>query len=80
MDLLRRFWFEFELVGDDLSRFGYWPAYGVGVTSYNFQDAVGLMLKWVVRGDELPKISKVIENVDVSELLAERSAPGKLLP
>ena len=39
MQLLARYWFEFELSGEDLRRFGYFPAYGVGITAYDYQDA-----------------------------------------
>jgi hypothetical protein len=40
MQLLTRFWFEFEISGDDLCRFGYLPSYGIGVTAYNYDDAL----------------------------------------
>lgn len=80
MQLLTRYWFEFELSGEDLRRFGYFPAYGVGITAYDYQDALSLLRKWVLRTDELPKIERVIENVDVSGLLDQNFAHTKLLP
>jgi hypothetical protein len=36
MQLLTRFWFEFDLSGEALRRFGYFPAYGGGITAYNY--------------------------------------------
>src|SRR5687768_13629377 len=80
MQLLRRFWFEFDLSGEALRRFGYFPSYGVGITAYNYEDALSLLRKWVIRGDEMPKITKVIENVNVSRLLEANFAHTKLLP
>jgi len=68
MQLLTRYWFEFELSGEDLRRFGYFPAYGVGITAYDYQDALSLLRKWVLRTDEMPKMKRVTENVDVSIL------------
>ena len=70
MDLLRRYWFEFEFSSEDRRWFAYWPSYGIGVTAYNFEDALTLVRRWVVRGDEMPKIATVIEDVDVSVVFA----------
>lgn len=81
MPLLRRYWFEFALSGEDLRRFGYFPAYGVGVTAYDYEDALASLWKSIVRGDELPKIAKVIANVDVSRLIESQAfAQTRLLP
>ena len=68
MPLLKRYWFEFDISGEALRRFGYFPAYGVGITAYDYEDAVKLLRRWVVRGDEMPEITQVIEDVDVSKL------------
>jgi hypothetical protein len=73
MQLLTRYWFEFGLSGEDLRRFGYFPAYGVGITAYDYQDALSLLRRWVLRTDEMPKIERVTENVDVSNLLEKNS-------
>jgi hypothetical protein len=77
MQLLTRFWFEFDFSGDALRRFGYLPAYGVGITAYNYNDAMRIMRRWVVRGDEMPEFTKVIENVDVSRLMETHFAHEK---
>jgi hypothetical protein len=79
--LLKRFWFEFDLSGEELRRFGHFPAFGVGITAYDYEDALTLMRKWVLReGDDLPRMTKVIENVDVSRLLERAFGSTRLLP
>ena len=74
--MLRRFWFEFDptelVTGQDgkwpvPGRFSYLP-HGCGITAYDYQDAIGLHRKWVIRGEDLPRFSRVIEDVDVSML------------
>src|SRR5258705_5481561 len=80
MQLLTRYWFEFDLSGEDLRRFGYFPAYRVGITAYDYQDALRLLRKWILRTHEMPKIQRVIENVDVSRLLDQNFSHTKLLP
>jgi len=63
---LRRFWIEFEgQLGDGL------PAgvlVGCGVTAFNYDDAVNLVRERVFEGDQLPRIKKCVEDVDVSAL------------
>ena len=78
--LLTRFWFEFEMSEDDLRRFPYFPSYGIGITAYDYHDALRLLRKWVLRSDEMPKITHVIENVDVSQLLDQKFGHTKFLP
>lgn len=69
MRLLTRYWFEFEITEDDLQQFGYFPAYGIGVTAYNYEDALRLLRRWITRGkDEFPRLKVFIQDVDVSEL------------
>lgn len=68
MQLVTRFWFEFDLSGDKLYRFPRFPAYGIGVTAYDYHDALHLMRKWVTEFEEMPEIINVIEDVDISQL------------
>ena len=70
-ELVTRFWFEFDLSGENLRRFPYFPAYGIGITAYDYHDALRLLRKWVIRGDEMPPIIDVIEDVDISRLEQE---------
>jgi hypothetical protein len=88
MQLLTRYWFEFyesEMVVyregylPSPGRFGYLPYPGCGITAYNYKDSLRLLQKWVARGDEFPKFKRVIENVDVSELI-ESYGRYKFLP
>ena len=80
MKLLTRYWFEFDLSTEHRNRFPYVIAYGVGITAYDYQDALGLLRKWVLQTEEMPKIKKLIENVDVSILQDSHSRNKNLLP
>ena len=65
MRQLHRYWIEFE---PDLQRFGYFPTH-VGLSAYNREDAFVLVKRWIVRGNpELPRITRFIEDADLSEL------------
>jgi hypothetical protein len=86
--MLRRFWFEFapsELVTEQDSkwpvpgRFGYLPQ-GCGITAYDYQDALRLLSKWLIRGEDLPRFSRVIEDTDVSTLDADHVLPNAGCP
>lgn len=69
MELLTRYWFEFEMTDNDLQRFGYFPAWGIGITAYDYKDALKLLRRWIMREEnEFPKLKKVIENVNIPEL------------
>jgi hypothetical protein len=80
MPLLTRYWFEFELGDNDLLQFGYFPSYVIGITAYDYEDAFGLLRRWVLQTTETPKIRGLIENVDVSRLLEQKFEHTKLLP
>lgn len=60
---LKRYWFKFE----GLPRF-HALTLGCGVTAYDYSDALRLIADNIFRGEELPAIAEVIENVDVSKL------------
>ena len=53
----------------------------MGITAYDYEDALSLLRKWVLgEGDELPRMTKAIENVDVSRLLEKSLDITRLLP
>lgn len=77
MGILRRYWIEFDLPSrqprvqgivtiDDTPE-----AYvrgGCGVTGYDLKDCLGLVRDVVFKGDDLPSVKSVTEDVDVSSL------------
>lgn len=82
MNLLRRYWFEFEICEDDVFRY---PSYaglgrGCGVTAYDQNDALLLLREHLFREDPLPQIRKVIEDVDVSALDGSHVLPNIGVP
>jgi hypothetical protein len=68
---LVRFWFEFDREASRTAR----AKPFVGVTAWTREDAEDLIRSCVFRGDALPPISRVTEDVDVSTL-----DPGHVLP
>lgn len=71
--LLKRYWFVFDLSVDDPHPPGVLA--GCGVTAWSYEDALDLLRKRVFSNCELPKVVKVLEDVDVSTL-----DPGHVLP
>jgi hypothetical protein len=69
---LTRYWFEFDFAEEERH-----PVLqlGVGVTAFDYEDAVSLVRDRVFDGAELLRIQQVTENVDVSTL-----DPGHVLP
>jgi hypothetical protein len=86
--MLRRFWFEFDPSELVTAQDGKWPvpgrfsylSLGCGITAYDYQDALGLLRKWVIRGEDLPRFSRVIEDIDVSTLDAGHVLPNAGCP
>ncbi|MEA2354455.1 MAG: hypothetical protein QOD61_584 [Solirubrobacteraceae bacterium] len=68
---MRRFWFTFE-PSQDLPPA---VAYGCGVTTFNYDDAVALLQARVFTDHPMPPPRSVTEDVDVSEL-----DPGHIRP
>ena len=70
MAKLIRFWVEFEKPDEDviknIVRKG--VGRGCGVTAFTKEDAINIMKETVFRNEDLPKILKLIENVDVNTL------------
>jgi hypothetical protein len=59
---LKRYWFEFDSGDSNVARATHW----VGVTAWTLDDARALVSQHFYGGDQLPPITKVIEDVDVS--------------
>ncbi len=74
---LTRYWFEFDF-DDDVCCSG--TSIGCGVTAHNYNDALFLLSQKVFKSGPLPKIKKVIENVDVSTLDAGHVLPNMFAP
>jgi hypothetical protein len=62
---MKRYLFEFEFGGNNVPS---GTLIGCGVTAYSYDDAKTLLRTIVFKKGPLPKIKKVIENVDVSTL------------
>lgn len=75
---LKRYWFEFDFPKPRLAHDGYIPSDGCcGITAFDYQDALKIMRRFLLRENETPIFSRVIENVDVSALENE-NAPRNL--
>jgi hypothetical protein len=68
--ILTRYWIEFENVDLNVSEYSSHAGlgWGVGVTAHNWDDALSLLQDLLFRGDPIPNITHVIENIDVSNL------------
>jgi len=64
---MTRYWFEFDFKDypDNIPPGAY---YGCGITAYNCDQAMLLLKNKVFKNKDLPKIFKLLENVDVSTL------------
>jgi hypothetical protein len=86
MELLRRFWIEFDLPRQKDALPGYMDiddspeAYvrgGCGVTGYDLDDCLSQIRESVFKGEALPPVASVTEDVDVTTALANRALkPG----
>jgi hypothetical protein len=70
-DILRRYWFEFEAREGSPGKVDVtsWPRTNVGVTAYDYDDAIALLKRQVFASSELPQISRVLVDFDMAELL-----------
>jgi hypothetical protein len=70
---LKRYWFEFDFPKPRFSHYGYIPADGCcGITAFNYNDALKIMRRFMLRENETPLFSRVIEDVDVSAIENEQ--------
>ena len=80
MKCLKRYWFEFDISGENLSQFGYLPMHGCGITAYDYNDALNIMRHFILRSDDLPKFTRIVENIDVSTLEDKHIIPNLGVP
>jgi hypothetical protein len=68
---VRRYWFEFELESSaPTSGLRARLAHGCGVTGRDEDDCLDLIRRDVIAGNELPKVRRVIRDIDLSTLSA----------
>ena len=77
---LKRYWFEFDFSDDGLTRFGYLTPTGCGITAYDYANALRIMRVFILRGNSLPRFSRIIENVDVSTIEDMNVVPNLGVP
>ncbi|MDQ6785653.1 MAG: hypothetical protein M3033_02380 [Acidobacteriota bacterium] len=67
---LKRYWFKFDFPKPRLSHYGYIPPCGCcGITAFDYDDALKIMHRFLLRENEIPIFNQVVENVDVSAIL-----------
>ena len=64
--MLRRFWIDLDLEGK--SDMPSSVDMGFGITAHSLDDALQLLRELVFRGQELPRLNRVKEDVDISML------------
>lgn len=69
--LLHRYWFKFEPLGRPTVL-----NLGCGVTAYSREDAETLVREQVFKDEEMPRVSSVVEDVDVRTLDQKHIAPN----
>jgi hypothetical protein len=80
VNCLKRYWFEFDFSGDEPSQYGYLPIHGCGITAYDYDDALLIMRRFILPNNQLPKFSRIIENIDVSTLEDMKIIPNLGVP
>ena len=75
---LRRYWIRFASDTDSPLPLGL--RHGCGVTAFNHDDALSILAATVFRGDKLPAIASVEEDIDVSSLDQGRVIPNMGVP
>ena len=68
---LRRFWFNFELIDTPTVL-----NLGCGVTAHDYDDAIALLQERIFSKETIPKITRCIQDVDVSTLDASHVLPN----
>lgn len=75
--MLHRYWIEFQLPPSQI-RLAIHD--GCGVTAEDREDALALVQEHCFKGQALPPVQRLVEDVDVSELDAEHVLPNMGLP
>jgi hypothetical protein len=73
-----RYWVQFKLPLP--SQYPMGLARGCGVTAYDKDDAMELIRKSLFTGDDIPEVSRITENVDISTLDANHVLPNMASP
>ena len=63
---MKRFWFEFEISSLESLPFGIRT--GCGVTAFNEQEAISLIESKIFKSKSMPRIIKIVEDIDISQL------------
>jgi hypothetical protein len=78
---LIRYWFEFDYPKPRIGHGVYIPACGCcGITAFDYQDALKIMRRFMLRDNETPIFKRVIENVNVSTIEDKRVIPNLGVP
>lgn len=75
---LRRYWITFDFTSEDRPPPG--TLIGCGVTAADLDDALGIVRNRVFQRAELPRVTEVREDVDVSTLDAGHVLPNMGVP
>jgi hypothetical protein len=79
MDLpLNRFWFEFEIT--NYSDYAPGLTIGCGVTAYNYDDALQILVNEFFVSNKMPEITRCVKNVDITELDQNHVVPNMKAP
>jgi hypothetical protein len=65
---MKRYWFEFEIEKNKVFEYPVGINLGCGITAINYEDAIDILKTSFFSEIEMPKIIKVIENVNINEL------------
>ena len=77
--IMIRYWFEFDF-NDYQDNIPFGVGYGCGITAYNYNQAISFLRNKIFENKNLPKISKLIENIDISKLDEGKVIPNMLCP
>lgn len=75
---MRRFWITFEFSDEDTPPIGI--SLGVGVAAKSQKQALATIQQKVFNGGDLPKLDRVLKDVDVSKLDARHVKPNMGTP
>ncbi len=71
---MMRFWFQFEF--DDKANIPPGLIMGCGITAYDYSDALLILKQKIFNDQKLPRIRKVIKDIDISTLDAGHVIPN----
>lgn len=79
---LHRYWFEFSISPGEIGHYHSYAGldWGCGVTAYDYDDAFAILREAVFKDDPMPEVSRVVEDIDVSELDERHVLPNMGAP